>query len=183
MPQRPTDPVSQLSPRRNFSAVATLTVSFLLMGGLGSAGIYCASKVVPGCNVRMALGRAAIFTGMMLLVHVAGYRLWRRQFSPLRSEDRGWGLSAYRRPVKIALLQQGICLILALLVLDGGITLNATVIALIAYWIAVFLIVSRRVHTPTRNDLFFVRYGFLLIWGFVVIAGPMVWYRLQNSGA
>ena len=78
----------------------------------------------------------------------------------------------------MALLQQGIVVILALLMLDGGYTLNATIIAIVAYWLAFGIIVVRRPGLPTRGDIRLVRYGFLLIFFTVVVAGPIVWRAL-----
>jgi hypothetical protein len=78
----------------------------------------------------------------------------------------------------MALLQQGICLILSALALDMGEAWHATTIALLAYWMSVGLIVARRWDSPTRGDLVFIRWAFLAIWFFALIVGPMVWSRM-----
>ncbi len=114
-----------------------------------------------------AVGSFAVFVVFMAGVHVAGYHLWRRQFLQDQGEGEGPPASliapAYRPAIKTALLQQGIVLILAALVLDGGLTLYAAVIALVAYWLGFGILVFRRASCPSRGDLLFVRYGFLLI--------------------
>ncbi len=114
-----------------------------------------------------AVGSFAVFVIFMAAVHVVGYRLWRRQFLQDRGEGQGPPASplapAYRPAIKTALLQQGIVLILAALVLDMGETFHAAVIAVVAYWLAFVVVVFRRASCPTRGDLLFVRYGFLLI--------------------
>jgi hypothetical protein len=159
-----------------FLAVAVLTVSYILIGGLGSAGLYWAVRDMPGCSIRFAFGRALVFAVTMLFVHVVGYLLWKRQFSADRGGGHGLGLAAYGRPIKTALLQQGIFLILAALALDMGETWHTTLVAVLAYWMSAGVIVARRPDSPTRTDLFFIRWGFLVIWLIVVIVGPMAWY-------
>ena len=68
--------------------------------------------------------------------------------------------------------------ILAALMLDGGLTLNAAVIAVVAYWLAFGIVLFRRASSPTRLDMLLVRYGFLLVFAFVVMIGPFVWAAL-----
>jgi hypothetical protein len=166
----------RLSPARNLAAIATLTAFFVLFSAQGSVLIYKGVKHAPRCNARIAEGRAAAFPLVMLVVHVVGYRLWKRQFSLNQAEG---GLTVYRQPVKIALLQQVICSILAALTLDTGDTWHANGVALLAYWMSAGLIVARRLDAPTQGDLQFIRWAFLAMWLSAVIVGPMVWYRME----
>jgi hypothetical protein len=85
------------------------------------------------------------------------------------------GLSpAYWPPTKTALVQQGIVLILALLMLDMGQTICEAVTAIVAYWLAFGIIVVRRPSSPARSDIFLIRYGFLLMFFSAVAALPFV---------
>jgi hypothetical protein len=126
----------------------------------------------------MAVGRCAVFVVFMAGVHVIGYRLWRGQFVPDQGERNGPPSGpiapAYKPAVKSALIQQGIVFILAGLILDGGLTFNAAVIAVVAYWLAFGLLIFRRANLPTRGDILWVRYGFLLILLIVLSVGPYV---------
>lgn len=54
--------------------------------------------------------------------------------------------------------------------------LLCALIGFIAYWMTVALIVAGRLDEPTRGDLVIIRYGFLIIWIFTVITGPIVWH-------
>jgi hypothetical protein len=74
----------------------------------------------------------------------------------------------------MALLQQGIVLILALLMLDLGQTICEAVTAIVAYWLAFGIIAVRRLNSPTRSDIFLIRYGFLLMFVCAVAALPFV---------
>jgi len=160
------------------AAIATLTAFFVLFSAMGSTLIYRGVKQAPNCNARISLGRAAAFPLAMLVVHVVGYRLWKRQYTSDHEAAQGPGLAVYRRPMKAALLQQAICSILALLALDMGEMQNSTRVALLAYWMSAGLIVARRLDASTRGDLFFLRWAFLAIWFLSVIVGPIVWNRV-----
>ncbi len=167
------------SRRRILIALLALTVSFCTISALGGLLVY---SVWKGAGSRMVVGRYAVFVVFMAEVHLVGYRLWRRQFAQVRGECQGppSGViaSAYRPAIKTALLQQGIVFILAALMLDGGLTLNAAVIAVVAYWLAFGIVLFRRASSPTRLDMLLVRYGFLLVFAFVVMIGPFVWAAL-----
>jgi hypothetical protein len=169
----------QLSRAGNLVAIATLTASFLFISVLGSKLIYRAFERAPRYNARIAEGRPAAFPFAMFVVHLVGYRLWKRQYSPSSSDGDGQRFAVYRRPLKAALLQQAICFIVGILTLDGGTTANATTVALLAYWMSAGLIIARRLDKPTLGDLHFIRWAFLAIWLSAVIVGPMVWYRME----
>jgi len=53
-------------------------------------------------------------------------------------------------------------------------------IALIAYWAAFGVIVARRPDSPTRGDMLFVRYGYLLLLAGVCVAAPFAWRALRR---
>ncbi len=169
-------PRGSLGQPPGITAIAVLAVSFLFLGGLVSAGIYWGLKDLPGCDARIASGRALVFAAVIWCAHIVGYRVWMWQFSPDHAEG---GLAVYGPPMKTALLFQGIFLILAALVLDMGETWNATLVAMLAYWMPAGLIMARRLDRPTRIDLFFVRWGFLVIWLVTMVIGPVVWYRME----
>jgi len=57
------------------------------------------------------------------------------------------------------LVQQGICLLIAALVLDQGETLQLTLLGVIACWIATLIIMIRRPQNPTNLDMFVIKYG------------------------
>ncbi len=121
-------------------------------------------------SVSMVMGRCALLAAIMAVVHFIGYRLWQRQSVPDQGDSSEWTSrpisSAYWPPTKTALLQQGIVIILALLMLDQGQTICAAVTAIVAYWLSFFIIVFRRPSSPTQGDIVLVRYGFLLMFVF-----------------
>ena len=161
------------------TALLALTISFVINIALWVSLLYWHWK---RDSLYMAVGRCTVFIAFMAGVHFIGYRLWKRQFV----QDQGSGSeslsrsisSVYWPPIKTAFLQQGIIAILALLILDGGYTLNVTVIAIVAYWLAFSIIVFRRPDSPTRDDIGLIRYGFLLIFFVVLATGPFVWAAL-----
>ena len=64
--------------------------------------------------------------------------------------------SPYRHAFKSALVQQGLILVLAAPILDGGDLLNVCLVAFIAFWIGVGLIRLRCNAAPTRLDLILI---------------------------
>ncbi len=58
---------------------------------------------------------------------------------------------------------QGIALVFAGTLLDGGEMTKLLAIALLPYWLAVGLIVWRRSEKPTRSDRFLIKYLYLVI--------------------
>jgi hypothetical protein len=69
--------------------------------------------------------------------------------------------SLHKPAIKSALLQQGVILVLAAGILDGGDIFSICLIALVAFWTGVFLIRRRRPQTPTRIDLFMIRGSYI----------------------
>ena len=164
-------------PRRpsNRIVLLALTISFSLNVVFWGTLLYSTWRTV---SVYMAVGRCSVFVAVMAGVHLIGYRLWQRQFvqdqgdnsgSPSRSVS-----SAYWPPTRTSLFQQGIVFILALLMLDMGQTMCEAVTAIGAYWLAFGIIVVRRPGSPTRGDIFLIRYGFLLMFFSAVAALPFV---------
>jgi len=161
--------------RSNRIALVALTISFAINVALWGSLIYCFWKSV---SLYMAVGRCAVFVTFMAGVHFIGYRLWQRQFVQNRGDSNESPSrpisSAYWPAIKTALLQQGIVLVLALLILDMGATMCAAQTAVAAYWVAFGIVVVRRPSLPTRGDMFLIRYGFLLMFLFALAALPFV---------
>jgi hypothetical protein len=82
----------------------------------------------------------------------------------------------YRRPVKFALaFQLPICL-LSLLMLDSGVFAKTCGYAMLATWLGVGLIWLRRPFSPKSSDLFFIRYGFFLVFAMALIFADLkIW--------
>ncbi len=144
-------------------ATSSFTINVAFWGTLiysvwETVGLY---KGIVGCTV---------FIVVMAGVHLIGYRLWQRQFV----QDQGPISSAYWPSTKTSLLQQAVVFILALLMLDLGQTMCEAVTAIVAYWLAFSIILVRRPSSPTRGDIFLIRYGFLFIFVCAVAALPFV---------
>lgn len=69
----------------------------------------------------------------------------------------------YDSPVKFALLLQVPLALLSLLALDGGIAQKVCGVAMASYLAGACLIWLRRPQSPTRSDLYFLKWGFLPI--------------------
>jgi hypothetical protein len=135
-------------------------------------------------SVSVAIERCALLAAFVAVVHFIGYRLWQRQFVQDQEDSSVWTSrpisSAYRPATKTALLQQGIVFILSALMLDMGQTICEAVTAIAAYWLAYGIIVVRRPSSPTRGDIFLIRYGFLLMFFSAVAALPFVGRALDR---
>lgn len=165
--------------RQQISAILFLTVK-LLVAVVAVPFLFLA---VIGIIPILTMAGSAKFATLIALIVFLGaiglaYRLWQRQFVPNQSdynESPSRSLSsAYRPATKTALLQQGIVLILASLTLDMGQTICEAVTAVAAYWLAYGIIVVRRPSSPTRDDMFLIRYGFLFMFASAVAILPFV---------
>jgi len=160
----------------NRLALPLLVVSFCVTSAAWVALIYGVGAEV---DRSQAVGRSVVYVVFMAAVHWVGYRLWRRQFTQPPEDGVPMPpspiIAAYRPATRLALLQQGIVIVLTAAMLDGGLCFNTALIALIAYWLAYGIVIVRRPCTPSKVDLILVRYGFLAIFAVVIIAGPWVW--------
>ena len=71
------------------------------------------------------------------------------------------------QPMKSAMLsafvQQGIIMVLAGMILDGGAVAQSCFYAFAAFWVGVGIILYRRAPSPTKTDLVLVRGGFIVL--------------------
>jgi hypothetical protein len=151
-----------------------LLVAVVAVPCLFIASISLISIMTEGASKHATPIALIVLLGAIGLV----YYLWQRQFvqdransneSPSRSLS-----SVYWPATRTALLQQGIVFVLSALTLDLGQTICEAVTAIAAYWLAFCIIVVRRPSSPTRGDMFLIRYGFLLMFFFAVAALPFV---------
>ena len=81
-----------------------------------------------------------------------------------------------RRPLWDGLALQSVLAVLSLLVLDGGDTARLSGVALAAFWGGALVALLRRPRTPTRLDLWLLRWGCLPLVVGVQILGRSVWH-------
>ena len=74
-----------------------------------------------------------------------------------------------------AFVQQGIILVLAGMILDGGRIALMCLFACAAFWIGTGVIIFRRGTSPSKMDLFLVRGGYLLLCVVSFFVGQLVW--------
>lgn len=84
----------------------------------------------------------------------------------------------YGRALKTSIILQLIVVVPSVLMLDGGLMGHIALVALLAYWLSVPMIVWRRRAVPTAGDLWFVRYGFLATEAAVYFIGQAVWQQM-----
>ncbi len=80
---------------------------------------------------------------------------------------------AYDRVIRKTLILQLFIGVIALLLLDGGITARVVGIALTIFWLSAAVLISRRPYNPTRVDLAFLRWGFWAILAIAVLRQAM----------
>jgi hypothetical protein len=87
------------------------------------------------------------------------------QLQPASARVGGWSSSdpRLRSAVKIGGTLDAAMLVLASLVLDGGVMARLFCTASVGYWLGVIAIFARRVSSPTRLDLLFTKYGAALL--------------------
>ena len=69
--------------------------------------------------------------------------------------------SPYKESLKAAIIQQGIVLLLAAGILDGGDVFAICLIAVVAFWVGVWLVRRHRPTAPSRLDLVFIHWGYM----------------------
>ncbi len=75
--------------------------------------------------------------------------------------------SSLRTAFHWSIVQQGILVLLAALILDGGIIFQRVLVATIAFWCFVLVLLIRRRTQPTSGDILFIEFG---CWPLIVIA-------------
>ena len=158
-------------------AVASLFVAISILG-VGFVFGYWHSEGIAG-----AVGRSALFLVIMACVHLAGYLLYVEQHSPVHAEAISpWASFDYSPQywpaLKLAVFLQLVLGVLTALMLDGGRSFGFLKVALIGHWIGILLIIGRRPHSPTKVDIFLIRWGVLLL--LLVAAGiaPFIWLMI-----
>jgi hypothetical protein len=165
-------------PTRPTELAAILLASFCILSVLGVWLIWMGWRNVSVGVVNTAGERCAVYVTLIAGVHLIGYCLWWRQQQGERQKSPV--AAVYGPAIRTALLQQGIVLILTALLLDGGQTFSSAVIALVAHWLTVIILVCRRPSSPTEGDVLLVRYGFLLFFFIVLVAGEPEWAALRR---
>jgi hypothetical protein len=83
--------------------------------------------------------------------------------------------SRYRKAVFEAVGLQVLIGFLSLLFLDGGDIARICGIVLLGFWGGAVVLLCRRPRTPTRTDIEFIRFGYLLILLGAYFLVPYIW--------
>jgi hypothetical protein len=168
------------------SEKAAVTASFLITSALG-AWLIARPRAGKGPDL-VHLIRSLAFPGIMGAVHLIGVHLYRRQ--GLLAAGAGQGpeeqpapttgssppaiAAEYLRALRSAVVQQVVTLTLCAMMLDFGQSLRRALVAAIAHWSAIALIVARRPSRPGRFDVPAIAYGFLPVALLVGLLAPLV---------
>lgn len=82
--------------------------------------------------------------------------------------------SDYDRAIHSTLIQQVLCAVLSLLMLDLGQTARVCGITMVAYWSAAAIVMLRRPRTPTWTDRAFLRWGFVPLFAAALVLARSV---------
>ena len=85
-----------------------------------------------------------------------------------------------KNAVEFSVVLQLAILVVSALILDGGLIFKRVVIASIAYWAFVAIIVVRRTRNPNEHDFAVVKWAFLPILG-VVCVGWVIGMTILNA--
>ena len=81
----------------------------------------------------------------------------------------------YARPLKFAVVEQVLLMVLSAFVMDTGEFANITVHAIIAYWALALIMLLRRPLAPTSADLIVLKWGTFLFFGISFFLTPFIW--------
>ncbi|PHS00621.1 MAG: hypothetical protein COA78_23770 [Blastopirellula sp.] len=84
-----------------------------------------------------------------------------RLTSSSASPDSNIVIGTFRDAIKFSLIQQLPLLLIASLLLDGGLIFKRVGIASVAFWTFTLIIMIRRGHNMTDDDLLLIKWGYL----------------------
>jgi hypothetical protein len=82
---------------------------------------------------------------------------------------------AYRAAIIVSLPQQVATILLTVLMLDGGVLRQVCGMAFLAFWVGVGLIMLRGPLSPSRVDLFLIRFGFVPLFVAACFLARFIW--------
>lgn len=168
------------------TALVALGVSLLLTCLLGCAYVFwhwsLQDQPIDG------LLRCITLVCAMLALHAWAYRAYASQFEtgragphsalnagPTGDAVNGGGQTASTHWAVLALAQQLGTLLLASLLLDGGMILKLCLAATGTYWATVGIVALMRRTPPTATDHILLRIGFFLLLALLAVAAQAVW--------
>ena len=167
------------------SAYARIAVtgSFVVMSIIGAGFVF---SYWSSQSITTAAGCSILFLVIIACVHLAGYILYVRQDSHKLAKavppQASFQYSAsYWPALKVAIVGQVVLGILTALMLDGGRTFGFFKVALLGHWIGILMIIGRRPLAPIKWDLFFIRWGVLLLLIVAGLVAPLVWAIIGES--
>jgi hypothetical protein len=151
------------------AARVAIGMSWALTIAAGSAPIWWDQR--PN---GAALTLVFLFTAVMTFLYVMGYHAYGRQ-----REGEKWSsnvvIATYWPAIRTSLWQQVAVHLLTALLLDCGEMHHRALVATIGYWLILSVIILRRPTTPTKTDLFLIKFGFLFLFLIVVRLAPVFW--------
>jgi hypothetical protein len=168
------------------SAHARISVasSFIVMSIVGGG---CVFSYWFGQSTAAAVGRSTtLFVVTMACVHLAGFMLYVKQDIPKSAEEVARRELFEFSPRYWPALKQAISLqmvfgVLTGLMLDMGRSFGFFKVALVGHCLGILLIIGRRPLSPTKWDIFFIRFGVLLLLIFAGLFAPLVWSIIGES--
>jgi hypothetical protein len=158
-------------------------ISFVLFSVVGASFViaYWADR-----SFGWATGRAALYIVVIGCVHVIGYLLYVGQNQTLGNDSESGQDSLdlaepYWPAIKDGVIVQTVLGVATALLLDGGRSLQFFTVAFICQWSVALMIVIRRKQTPTKIDLFFLRWGILILLVATGLVAPTVWRIIGES--
>jgi len=135
---------------------------------------YWSAHERPGTGVRYS----AIYLTVITAVSLAGYIMYLNESAcpALPTEETGW--AAYWPSLCDGIIVQGVFLIFGALMLDLGQAFHISLVAAVAHWMMIILIIGRRPQSPTQLDLIAIRWGYVPLLIVIGRIGPLIWIRL-----
>jgi hypothetical protein len=90
-------------------------------------------------------------------------------------------VSTYWPAFKSALIFQFVFGVLTALMLDGGRSFEFFKVAFAGHWIGILIIIGRRPISPTKADIFFIRWGLPVVMLATGLVAPFIWSMIGAS--
>ncbi|MBU8902309.1 MAG: hypothetical protein KOO69_06185 [Victivallales bacterium] len=81
----------------------------------------------------------------------------------------------YKKAIFFSLAYQMVLLLFSAMILDGGQCGQYMLVSMAGFWVSVIVLIIRKPWSPSKKDIFYIKWGFFLILFFVPLIMKFTW--------